>query len=243
MAHFVKHVGCDKCGSSDANAIYSDGSRHCFSCGWNSGANRPGWVDVEEDPDIVVVPENITTEFPQVVLDWIKPTTITVQELIRARYFFHNFTSRLGRVCYNDLNLSLPKHRRGRECAIEYRNFNPTKEGPKAVFKGSKEDARAPAGHHLLQQTGQLVIVEDSLSSLRVGRYACSEPLFGSSVSNNKLSRIIAPAEEVVVWLDSDKYRSAVDIASRCKTLGKKARVVVTDLDPKYVDNIAEYLK
>ena len=29
---FVRHTPCDKCGSSDANALYADGSRYCFSC-------------------------------------------------------------------------------------------------------------------------------------------------------------------------------------------------------------------
>lgn len=30
--HFVKHESCDECGSTDAKAIYSDNSSHCFSC-------------------------------------------------------------------------------------------------------------------------------------------------------------------------------------------------------------------
>jgi twinkle protein len=29
---FIKHTGCESCGSSDANALYSDGSTYCFSC-------------------------------------------------------------------------------------------------------------------------------------------------------------------------------------------------------------------
>jgi len=29
---FIRHTPCDKCGSSDANALYADGSRYCFSC-------------------------------------------------------------------------------------------------------------------------------------------------------------------------------------------------------------------
>ena len=29
---FVKHISCDSCGSSDANAVYSDGNTYCFSC-------------------------------------------------------------------------------------------------------------------------------------------------------------------------------------------------------------------
>lgn len=29
---FVKHVECPKCGSSDANSLYSDGHMYCFQC-------------------------------------------------------------------------------------------------------------------------------------------------------------------------------------------------------------------
>ncbi len=32
MAAFIKHTSCDKCGSSDGNALYNDGSSHCWVC-------------------------------------------------------------------------------------------------------------------------------------------------------------------------------------------------------------------
>ena len=31
-SNFVKHTSCDSCGSSDANAIYSDGHTYCHKC-------------------------------------------------------------------------------------------------------------------------------------------------------------------------------------------------------------------
>lgn len=34
MAQFIKHTACSSCSSSDAYAVYSDGSGHCFSCGF-----------------------------------------------------------------------------------------------------------------------------------------------------------------------------------------------------------------
>ncbi len=35
---FIKHIGCSKCSSSDANAVYSNGSTYCFSCKASSQA-------------------------------------------------------------------------------------------------------------------------------------------------------------------------------------------------------------
>ncbi len=29
---YIKKIGCEACGSSDANAVYTDGNTHCFSC-------------------------------------------------------------------------------------------------------------------------------------------------------------------------------------------------------------------
>ena len=31
-SRFVKHIACEHCGSSDANALFSDGHTHCFAC-------------------------------------------------------------------------------------------------------------------------------------------------------------------------------------------------------------------
>ncbi len=31
-SEFVAHEPCDKCGSSDANSVYSDGHKFCFVC-------------------------------------------------------------------------------------------------------------------------------------------------------------------------------------------------------------------
>ena len=32
MANFLRHTNCEKCGSSDAKAIYEGGSSYCWSC-------------------------------------------------------------------------------------------------------------------------------------------------------------------------------------------------------------------
>ena len=31
-SEFLMHTPCNKCGSSDANSLYSDGHTYCFSC-------------------------------------------------------------------------------------------------------------------------------------------------------------------------------------------------------------------
>lgn len=40
MADFVRHTSCSKCGSTDGNALYSDGSTFCFVCKKLKGTNE-----------------------------------------------------------------------------------------------------------------------------------------------------------------------------------------------------------
>jgi len=49
----------------------------------------------------------------------------------------------------------------------------------------------------------------------------------------------------VVVWLDSDKWREAREIAEAFKLVGLSATTLLTDLDPKCYSNeeIRNYLK
>ena len=41
QSKFVKHEACDSCGSSDAKAVYSDGSGYCFNCKTYFKASEP----------------------------------------------------------------------------------------------------------------------------------------------------------------------------------------------------------
>ena len=39
-SEFVSHLPCEKCGSSDANSLYSDGHTYCFSCNTYANTNE-----------------------------------------------------------------------------------------------------------------------------------------------------------------------------------------------------------
>ena len=41
QSKFIKHEACDACGSSDAKAVYSDGSSYCFNCKTYFKASEP----------------------------------------------------------------------------------------------------------------------------------------------------------------------------------------------------------
>lgn len=258
MATFVKHSACVSCSSSDALAHYSDGSQYCFSCGYSSRRTRPAFTELDEDEQQLVIPYDCSHDFPEEVYNWIKPTTITIAELIKYDYYYSARAGGLLRVFWrtevpllgstNEHSQSAPSTTREPRLldAYELRFFFRDPEGarvgssPKSKFRGSKENVFAFASPNEkadLQRIKRLVLVEDSLSSIRVGRHCTSMPLFGSSISNSKLVKAVKSFEEIIVWLDSDKFPQAQAISSRIRSLGKQARVVYTEKDPKYVDD------
>lgn len=258
MAIFLRHTGCDRCGSSDALAHYSDGSSYCFSCGVPGGASRPGFVRVaEEDDEQVVPPNDLSYDFPIEVFQWIDLTGLKIEELIKNGYFFSKSTFQLVRVFHEGDGGELRPNSWKNCSAYETRSFNKSLRGPKSTFRGSKETTRGgvQAHRHLQQEAGSedgaghgqegdesvCIIVEDSLSAIKCGRHYDSFPLFGSTVSKNKLTNLIKPYDRVVVWLDSDKLNNARQIADRIKMLGKQSQVVYTELDPKYL-NVKDYV-
>lgn len=252
MAIFVRHTGCDRCGSSDALAHYSDGGAYCFSCGWSNRATVPGFVH-EKDEEEVTPPHDLSYNFPIEVFQWIDPTGLKIEELIKNGYFFSKTSQVLARVFFTRSDQGADSGIRRRVSAFETRYLYQGLRGPKSRFFGSKEETTGIVqAHSGLQssetytRTGQesesCVIVEDSLSAIKCGRYFDSFPLFGSTISRNKLARIAKPYKKVYVWLDSDKLNNARKIAEQVQMLGKQSEVIFTELDPKYLE-VLDYVK
>ena len=54
-SEFVTHTPCEKCGSSDANSLYTDGHTYCFACQTHVQGDASEEFDVFEDPTIDLV--------------------------------------------------------------------------------------------------------------------------------------------------------------------------------------------
>jgi hypothetical protein len=86
-----------------------------------------------------------------------------------------------------------------------------------------------------------LVLVEDVLSAIVVGRHAAARPLFGSKLTDAQKDQIFNDADlydTILVWLDKDKYPESIDIQRYLANSGWDARVVSTRSDPKDLDAI-----
>jgi hypothetical protein len=227
MGRFLNHTSCPKCGSSDARALYDDGSSYCFSC--RSSSNRGFGVRLHgggEQKLGKVLPSDVSNVLSGVAWEWVRKYGLTAEQLIKNNVLYS--PSR------NQVIFTFPPTE-----LWQARNFD---REPKYLTSGP-HDAILPI--YSQSEADAIVLAEDCLSAIKISYVGCdSMPLLGSSLSSSKLSRIAKTYRNLVVWLDHDKGSEAHKIARRASLLGMQARVVHTELDPKdyRYGQIREYL-
>lgn len=90
-----------------------------------------------------------------------------------------------------------------------------------------------------------IVIVEDILSAIKVGRVTNSVSLLGSYIPES-FHQDVSDFKEYLIWLDRDKIKASIKYCLKLQSrLGKKIRIIMQDKDPKEysVDNIKEILQ
>jgi len=78
-----------------------------------------------------------------------------------------------------------------------------------------------------------IVVVEDILSATRVGKYAPSCALLGTSMSQTQAAFLARNFKNILLILDADAVDKARDIQRKYSALFKSFRVIVPTCDPK----------
>ena len=229
MATFLKHEPCPKCGSKDNLGRYTDGSAYCFGCSYTERTNK--YVPEQPEDNVqrpVKLPNDASTQFEKEPLDWLAKFQITDQERLRYRMLWSREKQQLIYPLYGkDQSL----------VAWQARNFNPKAKG-KYFSQGKIHDVLYFCG----KKTTPIILVEDLLSAIKIGRIGIAMPLFGSEASTHLLMRLKDHCKAVIVWLDSDKWKNSHDIVKRAQSIGLPAMSVFTNLDPKeYNDEQIRY--
>lgn len=238
---FLNHTGCNRCGSSDAKALYSDGSTFCFSCRTHTNGTVSGYVlkakAQEEGDKIIVPPDDINFEYTSECLAWVHQYDLLANDLIKQRVFWSNR--------FNQLLFIYQSFEKAAIGLIQGRNFT---DGRVKYFNMGDVNKVLPIYNYSEGQTANsIVLVEDAISAIKIASNvwvdAC--PILGSSLSYDKMVRIANLGyKHIYVWLDHDKYRESLAIVQRMQLLGPDASVVTSDLDPKCytIDVIAHRL-
>lgn len=172
-----------------------------------------------------------TTAIPADARAWLYKYGVTDREIARERIAFNPSKSVLVLPVYDGERLVLTNSR--------YFGDNP--DHPKYVTKGYKNQ------HFKLfpcPGSRTVVLTEDYVSALRIGRQHNAIPLLGTSVPMELVLRLLGRFEPVLVWLDPDKRREALQLSHRISQY-VASRAILSDKDPKdYTDDeIGRYLQ
>ena len=246
MATFVKHEPCTRCGSRDNFARYSDGSGFCFGCRYSErGIGNPfranGTGNSQEDCETqeTSLPP-CTSTLPEPIVNYLSKYGVQVSVAVRHGLVWCSGTEQLIYPYY----ATTPDGRKYLAC-YQARNFNKSRQEKAKYFnKGSTRNV-IPVIKCLTTTVKRLVITEDALSAIRIARQCDAMPALGTNVPVSKLMALARSYERITIWLDSDKWREAREIADNVKWLGLSADTIYSELDPKtYSDEqITEYLK
>lgn len=172
------------------------------------------------------------------------------------------YSSRLNRVIlpvFRDRQLNASPMIEGTELqAVVLRSLE--KSGPKYLIRERNNDTVFYSNLDTIYPEDRakdhgydLVITEDILSAIRVGRIVPSASIVGTSVSSGKITSIMGRVQNynkinprIGIWLDPDKAgkKGAYRLAQSLTLLGADVKMIVSERDPKRHSNreIRKYL-
>ena len=227
-----KHEACPNCPSSDAYWVYEDGHGYCFSC---KTVTRPSTKTMVEkrfqstgmghNPDnatTVIDTSSWTSRIAPVALAWLSKYGITANEIKENDIYWDTTSSGLvfvvDWISQTD-GSKVPK-------VISIRAFSPT--SPKYLTKGKKQDSKRVWGI----SSKRLILCEDIVSAIKIGRTTSSKALLGVSLPLVVLD-IAKNYDRIDVWLDPDKRLEALTMSNTLKQFGIESSPIYTQNDPK----------
>lgn len=212
---FLKHEACPNCRALGKDrtgnnlARYTNGSAHCFSCRYWEPPT--GYIPKSEKAkEIVAPPNDLCSHFNGDNLRWLKKYLTDFEIMDHFKY-----------------SPSMKRHVYKYADYWEARSVDPAHVKDKCISHGVKP-------YNLLGKGDTIVVVEDIVSAIKVSRVARSLPLFGAYLSPDFMVRLVKERpKQIVIWLDEDKWDSAMQYAAKINTLAPIARAVKTRYDPK----------
>ncbi len=230
---------CPKCGDNHKGkpfALYEDGW-HCFSCGSSKRAIRNFTLRKLEAQGDIELPELTLNPslFSLPVLKWLRGYHVT-DDLI--------YKYSIAETKDNSIITPVISPNDGKVVMYQRRWFDPRR----IMTYGNKQ----PFIVSSLGNFKTLVIVEDFISSIRVGEIVDCYCMFGTSIHYQRLSDLVKTYDTIIIWADGDGpgQRAAIKLSEllnkliyqetrkRSFALLKKiVRNVSTEYDPKCYTN------
>jgi len=190
---FIRHTNCDSCGSSDANAIYSNGTSYCFGCEkWEK-------IDGEYTPTSSEPKDKTLLKYEYQALAKRK-----IPDAIVAQYRYGVGHDKNGTLCQIANYFNKEKELIAQKLRYPDKTFK---------FIGDTQEALM-FGQQLWANTGKKVVVtEGEIDALSVatafdGKYPVVSIKGGSNSAKKEISKHLewlSGYEEIYLWFDGDE--------------------------------------
>jgi hypothetical protein len=211
---FLYHTGCDSCGSSDARAIYVDGSEHCFSCKEHKAPTLRSKLFQNQKQDKIATRNTLEDTIPVKAKGWLDKYDLTLKE---QSLFKWNVEKEM--LVYQTNNFWTG------------RTFSDDPDVPRYKSSGMKP-------YEVLGTGNTLILVEDIISGLKVSRNSSCCVLFGASIPKDILLKYSCSYKEIVVWLDCDKAKDSIKLSKEIRDWGMHSSSIITPRDPKEYNDV-----
>lgn len=249
----VNHDSPDCSGESDSMIVERkhDGVyAKCFRCGlsgryreaiyrykrptFDSKPTHGGFSDsLEGAGHHVRLPHDATgvvKEWPSGAKLWVYKAGLTDKEVENYGFVYSH---RLGRVL-------IPIYSDGSMVGYQARKIFPADEGPKYYTR--THDVGAMVWHHHNPVRPDVVVVcEDVLSAIRVGRRWSSVGLLGTSINDSTVGLLTTNYNHVILWLDYDNRivkEKTIKIKNRLELYISSVHMITNGIDPKNCTDI-----
>ena len=212
-SEFSHHEPCPKCGSRDNLGVWKDGHKYCFGCGyWDSGEQSVlllkeklmnATTETINGNSSSIDTSNYIYTLPKEVMQWLKKYQITDKEIKEYRLAWNTTTSSLVLPIYSTDGTLL---------VTNERYYGHNEKHPKYITRGSKGKQFLIVDKH---KTDTVILVEDYISCIKVGRQYPCVALFGSEVPIKLVLSLYKRYKRAKVWLDMDKAVKSCQEASR----------------------------
>lgn len=229
-SYVIKKERCPKCAaqgrdtSHDNLAIYSDGHKYCFSCGYfiSNGLLRLKQGENKEEEKSIVLPYDSEYIYPKVALTWVEQYDLTNIDLLKHRVVWSEHYQRLIFPVFDKTGL----------IAYQGRYFGDSVDKRKRKKWWGTGDLKNI--FHILGEGDIIICVEDIVSAVKLAKYGYKVcPLFGSHIGFHRFKRLSMLTNEVWIWLDPDKRKESLVEALRGQQIGLTTRSIYADKDPK----------
>lgn len=223
---FSHHEPCPNCGSRDNVGRYSDGHGFCFGCGYTEPAVSrviPQIVaDVTRKNKVKPLPQDTQNKLNVKAWQWLRKYDIINSET--ANYRWSDLEEQLIYCVFGESQYDL--------LFWQARNFMP---------KRRKYFSSGPAKEilHIIGESknSTIILCEDVVSAIKIGRQQAAMPLWGSNIPLETLRRLSDQFNRVGIWLDMNKAFESLKSSCRGSQLNLEMFSIVTPKDPKeYTD-------